>query len=312
LEPEPRDNYRERVSWPQSVRRTVAAAVAAVAWLLSMALAGQPAQAHGAMANPISRAMACGAEGGAAAASAACRAAVAASDGAMAFDNVRVPNVNGRDRQRIPDGRLCSGGLTRYKGLDLARTDWPATVLAAGARFTFRYRATIPHRGSFRLYVTRDGYRPTRPLRWADLETKPFLTVANPMIQNGSYLMTGRLPAGRTGHHIIYTIWRTTSTADTYYSCSDVFFTGAGATASAPATQRNAVPGASPVTTAPMDATSAPVAAVSHPNPTLPILVSVGAGLVGGAVVLVIWNRRLDPSRQAARARNRPRPGPQA
>jgi chitin-binding protein len=36
--------------------------------------------------------------------------------------------------------------------------------------------------------------------------------------------MEGRLPAGRTGRHLIYTIWQNSDTPDTYYSCSDVLF----------------------------------------------------------------------------------------
>jgi chitin-binding protein len=38
--------------------------------------------------------------------------------------------------------------------------------------------------------------------------------------------MKGRLPRGKSGRHIIFTIWRNTSTPDTYYSCSDVVFGG--------------------------------------------------------------------------------------
>ncbi|HKT03251.1 MAG TPA: lytic polysaccharide monooxygenase, partial [Rugosimonospora sp.] len=215
--------------WSSAARRTLAAVVVlAAAWLM---LPTSPGYAHGATSSPISRAVACGPEGGTAARSAACKAADAISGAAAfnEFDNIRVPNVNGRDVQRIPDGKLCSGGLAKFKGLDLARADWPATTLTAGAMFTFRYRVTIPHSGSFRFYVTRDGYRPTRPLRWADLETKPFLTTANPPIQDGAYVMKGRLPAGKSGRQLIYAIWQTTSTVDTYYSCSDVIFTASAA-----------------------------------------------------------------------------------
>jgi predicted carbohydrate-binding protein with CBM5 and CBM33 domain len=197
-----------------------------------------PAQAHGALNNPVSRVYACSPEGGQGTRSAACKAAIAVS-GAQAFadwDNLRVPNVNGRDRQLIPDGKLCSGGLPTYRGLDLPRADWPATKLTAGANFTFTYRTTIPHQGGFRMYVTRDGYDPTQPLKWSDLDAKPFLTVNNPRITNGAYVMPGKLPAGKTGRHIIYTIWQTTSTPDTYYSCSDAVFTAAagGAPVAAP------------------------------------------------------------------------------
>lgn len=200
--------------------RTIAALTAG-ATLLSLTVAGGgPAAAHGALSNPISRAAACGPEGGAKAESAACRAARVRG----AWDNLRLAGVRGRDRRRIPDGRLCSAGLPAYRGLDLPRADWPATRLTAGARFTFRYRGTIPHKGTFRLYVTRPGYDPRRPLRWADLEAKPFLTVTDPEFRDGSYVFRGRLPKGRTGRHLIYTIWQNSDTPDTYYSCSDVIF----------------------------------------------------------------------------------------
>jgi predicted carbohydrate-binding protein with CBM5 and CBM33 domain len=301
------------VPWQLSVRRTLAVAVLAAAWLLSVALAAAPAGAHGAMASPISRAVACGPDGGTAATSTACTAATALSGGTAfaGWDDIRVANVNGRDRQRIPDGRLCSGGLAQFKGLDLARADWPATTVVAGANFTFRYRVTIPHRGSFRLYVTRDTYVPTRALRWADLEARPFLTVANPRVQGGAYILKGTLPPGKTGRHLIYTVWQTTSTPDTYYSCSDVVFrplAGAAEAASPAASSpaRNAVADPSPVDAAPVNADPQPVAAVSHSSPAVPILVAVGLGLVGATVFLTVRHRRLEPARQtAARGRNR-------
>src|SRR4051794_32502797 len=198
-----------------TVYRTLArlALVASAPILVTAAIAA-PAQAHGALDSPVSRVYACSPEGGQGARSTACRAAIAVA-GAQPFadwDNLRVPNVNGRDRQLIPDGKLCSGGLAAYRGLDLPRADWPATKLTAGANFTFTYRTTIPHQGSFRMYVTKDGYDPTQPLKWSDLESKPFMTVSNPTIVNGAYTMPGKLPAGKTGRHLIYTIWQTTST----------------------------------------------------------------------------------------------------
>jgi predicted carbohydrate-binding protein with CBM5 and CBM33 domain len=188
----------------------------------------RPAAAHGAPSYPMSRTMACGPEGGTKARSAACRAARAASDPAALreWDNLRVSGVTGRDRRMIPDGKLCSGGLDAYLGLDLPRRDWPATRLTPGARLTFRYRTTIPHEGGFRLYVTKDGYDPARRLRWSDLEPRPFAAVSDPPIRDGSYVIPVRLPRGKSGRHIIYTIWQNSSTPDTYYSCSDVVFGG--------------------------------------------------------------------------------------
>ena len=43
--------------------------------------------------------------------------------------------------------------------------------------------------------------------------------------------MSGKLPPDRSGRHVLYMVWQTTSTPDTYYSCSDLVFTGRGAAA---------------------------------------------------------------------------------
>jgi predicted carbohydrate-binding protein with CBM5 and CBM33 domain len=299
-------------------RRTgVVAVVLGVAGMLSAFLAG-PAGAHGATGNPVSRAVVCGPEGGSGARSKACLAAAAVS-GAQAladWDNVRVADVGGRDRQVIPDGRLCSGGIDRFKGLDLARADWPATRLVSGAGFTFKYRASIPHRGAFRLYVTKNGYNPSHGLRWSDLEVRPFLAVTDPVLKNGSYVAGGRLPKGKTGRHLIYTIWQTSTTPDTYYSCSDVVFGGSGTgggnaggkiskapTSAAPtkaAPTKAAPTGATPA----KDVTLTPAAARDDAaggrgNGILPLAAG-GAGLLvlvlGATVVLV---RRTGPGRHS-------------
>ncbi|MFJ2441648.1 lytic polysaccharide monooxygenase [Streptomyces sp. NPDC087658] len=195
-----------------------------------MPLSAGPAHAHGAPTDPVSRVAACGPEGGRAAATEACRAAVTANDGRAfdAWDNMRIPNVNGQDRQAVPDGQLCSAGLDAYKGLDLPRADWPATTLEAGTAFTLTYRSTIPHEGTFLLYLTRQGYDPAAPLRWDDLDAQPFATATDPRLENGAYRISGTLPADRTGRHVLYTVWRNTSTPDTYYSCSDVVLPGQG------------------------------------------------------------------------------------
>jgi chitin-binding protein len=155
-----------------------------------------------------------------------CRAAAAAGQpGALArFDELRVPDVDGKDRQKIPDGKLCSAGLAPFAGLDLPRADWPTARLRSGAAMAFRYRVTIPHRGTFKLYLTRSGFDPAQRLRWSDLESTPFLTVADPVAANGFYTLNGRVPAGRSGRNLIYAVWQTSDTPDTYYSCSDVDF----------------------------------------------------------------------------------------
>ncbi|MGN9779260.1 lytic polysaccharide monooxygenase auxiliary activity family 9 protein [Micromonospora sp. H33] len=201
------------------VRQVVVAALVAVA---AVPVVGTPAHAHGAPTSPVSRAAACGPEGGQAG-NPACQAAIASGAALREWDNIRVFGVDGKDRERIPDGELCSGGLSAYRGLDLARDDWPATELTGGTRFTFRYRATIPHEGTFRLYLTRADYDPSKRLRWADLERAPFIRVTDPPLRDGAYQFAGRLPE-RTGRHLIYTVWQNSDSRDTYYSCSDVVF----------------------------------------------------------------------------------------
>ncbi|MBL1084261.1 lytic polysaccharide monooxygenase [Streptomyces actinomycinicus] len=239
---------------------------AAAAPLLLLPWAAVPAQAHGAPTDPVSRVYACSPEGGGAARSAACRAAVAANGAPFtAWDNLRVAGVGGRDRQVIPDGRLCSGNLPAYRGLDLVRRDWPATRLTPGGRLTLTYASTIAHTGTFKLYLTKPGYDPGKPLAWDDLPERPFAEISDPPLRDGAYHLGVTLPKDRTGRQMLYTIWQNTSTPDTYYSCSDVVFPERG---------RAAGPGrgtkpAAPTATSPSPRSASPAAPGSPTaNPT--------------------------------------------
>ncbi|MFI6038988.1 lytic polysaccharide monooxygenase [Streptomyces sp. NPDC051315] len=215
-----------------TAHRTTALAATALTALGPLLLglwAAGPARAHGAPTDPVSRVYACSPDGGAPSRSTACRAAVAANGGPFtAWDNLRVANVDGRDRRTVPDGQLCSGGLPAYRGLDLARADWPSTRLTPGGTLRMTYVSTIPHTGTFRLYLTKPGYDPGKPLTWDDLPERPFAEVRDPVLRDGAYRVTAKLPADRTGRQVLYTIWQNSSTPDTYYACSDVVFPEAG------------------------------------------------------------------------------------
>ncbi|MGI5458940.1 lytic polysaccharide monooxygenase auxiliary activity family 9 protein [Streptomyces sp. CA-249302] len=305
-----------------TAHRTALAAALVTPFLLPLWAAGT-AQAHGAPTDPVSRAYACSPDGGANAKTAACQAAVAANGQPFTFwDNIRVPDVNGRDRQTIPDGKLCSGGLPAYKGLDLARADWPTTKLTPGATLTMKYASTIPHAGTFRLYLTKPGYDPTKPLTWSELATQPFASVKDPALTNGAYRISAKLPSDRTGRHVLYTIWQTSSTPDTYYSCSDVVFPaakGSGAKASASATaggartaggtpsptaEKSRTQTASPAqqttaeaTAVPSNPDSTPVASTESADsgPSAPVLAGGAAAvlvLTGGAALALRLRRR--------------------
>ncbi|MEV3906700.1 MULTISPECIES: lytic polysaccharide monooxygenase auxiliary activity family 9 protein [Streptomyces] len=309
---------------PWTTARRTSAAVAALSPFLLTVFAAVPAQAHGAPTDPVSRVFACSPDGGSSG-TAACRAAVAANGSSFtAWDNLRVANVNGRDRQTIPDGKLCSGGLPAYRGLDLARSDWPSTRLSPGATLTMKYASTIPHTGTFRMYLTEPGYDPSKPLKWSDLPEQPFAEVKDPALTDGAYRIRMTLPKDRTGRQVLYTIWQNSSTADTYYSCSDVVFPaaadkggdggGGGASAAASPTRSKAAekqPARSPApTTAPPTATpsvarsaggvvpdSTPVAADADPasGPSAPMLAGGAAAvlvLTGGAALALRLRRR--------------------
>jgi chitin-binding protein len=275
---------------------------ALAASVLVAVLTGAPALAHGAPTTPLSRSAGCQPDGRWAK-TAACRAVVETS-GKVDWDNLRLANVNGRDRQKVPDGKLCSAGLSGFRGLDLPRADWPTTSFPSGSRVTFTYKGTIPHQGTFRWYLTKNGYDPTKPLRWADLDEAPFLTAKDPALKGGNYTMTGTLPAGRTGRHLMYTVWQNSSTPDTYYSCADVVLTGGTPTATS-GSAAPAPPGAT--ATASAAGSAAPVAEPSASEPavadlprvervsnsaSLPLIFSGVAGLAFAAAALLFVLRR--------------------
>ncbi|MFE3638052.1 lytic polysaccharide monooxygenase [Streptomyces cellostaticus] len=318
-----------------TARLSVTAAAATAPLLLLPWMAG-PALAHGAPTDPVSRVYACSPEGGAANRSAACRAAVSANGAPFtAWDDLRVAGVAGRDRQVIPDGRLCSADLPGYRGLDLPRADWPATRLAPGGRLAMTYASTIAHQGTFRLYLTRPGYDPAKPLHWSDLPTRPFAEVKDPPLTNGAYHLSATLPKDRTGRQMLYTIWQNSSTPDTYYSCSDVVFPAkadgtaraaesaratesAGAPeapaggrpartpvagSSAPAAAAAATPASdgTPGTPAPDAGDGTPVAEATRPDagPSAPLVAGGAAAVlavVAGAVLVPRLRRRRPPS----------------
>ncbi|WP_434588264.1 lytic polysaccharide monooxygenase auxiliary activity family 9 protein [Streptomyces sp. A5-4] len=231
-----------------TARRTAASIAAlSIAPLALTALSAAPAAAHGSMTDPVSRVSACYAEGPESPDSAACKAAVSAS-GVQAFydwNAVNIANAAGNHKQLIPDGELCSAGNDKYKGLDLPRADWPSSKLAAG-QHTFRYKGTAPHKGSFELYITKDSYDPAKPLKWSDLEEKPFADVTDPKMENGDYVFNGTIPK-KSGRHLVYSVWQRSDSPEAFYTCSDVVFgkdtagSGAGAApspgASAPSEQ---------------------------------------------------------------------------
>jgi chitin-binding protein len=203
-----------------------AGVVGAAPFALTVCAAGSAA-AHGSLGDPVSRVAQCYAEGPENPRSAACRAAVAAGGTQALYDwnGVRIGDVAGRHQERVPDGELCSAGNEAFKGLDLARADWPATSVRRGS-YTFEYRVTAPHKGTFTVYVTKPGYAPSRPLAWDDLDlAHPVATSTDPAASGGFQRFSGTLPR-RSGRHLLYTVWQRSDSPEAFYSCSDVTFGG--------------------------------------------------------------------------------------
>jgi len=191
------------------------------------------AHAHSTMELPASRVLTCYNEGAEQPKSGGCKAARATAGAQQFYDwnGVRQGNAGGNHRAVVPDGALCSGGSAHFAGLDLARTDWPQTsiVPTPAGDYTFVWRASARHATQyFKYYITRDGWDATQPLRWSDLEEFASVPGAAATDDGGRYRMTVRLPQGKKGSHIVYSIWQRGDSPEAFYACADVKFPGDG------------------------------------------------------------------------------------
>ncbi|NIJ05685.1 lytic polysaccharide monooxygenase [Frigoribacterium faeni] len=231
----------------KTTKRTQLAAAAGVAALVVVGLA-TPASAHGTSDFPKSRALACkelgvadwptgqtGYEG--------CDTAFAVS-GEHPFSNwnqivvgdTRQGAAEPQYRSLIDDGALCAAGNPADAGLDAVGA-FPTTALRAGSETTLRFRATAVHNPyTFTHWVTKDGWDDSQPLTWDALEPTPFLVAdsvepATTSGRGGEFELPVALPEGKTGHHVVYTVWQGNIKADgsvqsneAFFSCSDVDF----------------------------------------------------------------------------------------
>ena len=177
---------------------------------------------HGSMADPISRSYEVFLENPQTPTSEAAKAAIAVGGTQPFYDWMEV-SLNVPDYKYaavIPDGKLPGAGRYKYAGLNLVRTDWPATKVVPGPKLC-RYYAPTPHEPSFfKAYITREVYDPLQPLLWSDL-----VEVAgadNVTLTGNNYYMTLQLP-NRIGRHVLYVIWqRIDPGAEVFFSTSDV------------------------------------------------------------------------------------------
>ncbi|MFJ5617278.1 lytic polysaccharide monooxygenase [Micromonospora sp. NPDC093243] len=236
-------------------------AVAATAILLLTTALARPVSAHGSVVDPASRNYGCWQRWGSdfqnprmATEDPMCWQAWQADPNAMwNWNGLFREGVAGNHQAAIPNGQLCSGGRTasgRYNALDTVGA-WKTTPVASNFRVRFFDQAS--HGADYiRVYVTRQGFNPlTEPLGWDDLELAGQIgnTPASqwkPETGGVSIEIPASAP-GRTGRHIVYTIWQASHLDQSYYLCSDVDFSG-GPTTPPPTTPPPTTP---PPTTPP-------------------------------------------------------------
>ena len=257
-----------------------AAVLAATAGTLALP---SSASAHGAMMAPGSRTYFCwkdglNSTGAIVPRNAACAAAVAQSGVTSLYNWFAVLRSDGGGRMAgfIPDGQLCSGGTGgpyNFTGFNLARNDWPVTHLTAGRSMRFDYNNWAKHPGTFSLYVTKDSWSPTRPLAWSDLESTPFSQVVNPEsiggpgTNDGRYSWTANLPSGKSGRHLIYSVWSRSDSQETFYGCSDVNFDGGNGQVTGVGDSTIPPPPTDPTTPPPTDPSTPPSTDPTTPPP---------------------------------------------
>ncbi|MGX7825402.1 lytic polysaccharide monooxygenase auxiliary activity family 9 protein [Actinokineospora sp. 24-640] len=131
-------------------------------------------------------------------------------------------NLQGNHQGAIPNGQLCSGGLTdngRYRSMDKPGR-WQAATKPR--QFTLTVTDQARHGADYiRVYITRQGFDPTtQTLGWSNLE---HVTQTGRYAPDGAYRVN--VNAGtRTGRHVVYTIWQASHMDQSYYFCSDVIF----------------------------------------------------------------------------------------
>ncbi|HWS35579.1 MAG TPA: lytic polysaccharide monooxygenase [Actinoplanes sp.] len=211
----------------QSGRRIVQVFAVLAALVVSMLPGSSPAQAHGTIINPASRAYQCWQTWGSQHTNPAmqtqdpmCWQAFQANPDTMwNWMSALRDGLGAQFQAKTPDGQLCSNALTRNDSLNRAGA-WKKTNLTSN--FTVQLYDQASHGADyFKVYVSKQGFNPaTQTLGWGNLD---YIT------QTGRYAPANNISfnvstSGYTGHHILFVIWQASHLDQAYMWCSDVNF----------------------------------------------------------------------------------------
>ncbi|MFD3520596.1 lytic polysaccharide monooxygenase [Streptomyces sp. NPDC058653] len=195
-------------------KKRISAAVLGLAVAGVSLLATGSATSHGYTDSPISRQKLC-------------QNGTVTGCGNIQWEPQSVEGPKGFPAAGPADGKICAGGNGQFAQLDDPRGgNWPATSVAGGQSYSFRWQFTARHSTSdFRYYITKNGWDPTKPLTRAALDPQPFMTVPyNNMQPPATLVHQGSMPGGKSGKHIVLAVWNVADTSNAFYACSDVKF----------------------------------------------------------------------------------------
>ncbi len=250
---------------PARRRIALAGAVVTTAPLLAVFGPTSPAAAHGTLSDPPSRIWQCAKnENPENPTSGGCKEAQRIGGSSVFYDLNEVSRLDagGRHERDIKDGKLCSAGRDKYRGLDHPTLGWPAKSVKEGP-LTVNYAASAPHADSqFTFYITKSNYQAPAEPKWSDLERIADFHHQNP---TANTKWTIDLPA-RSGRHILYSIWqRSVGSEEAFYTCSDLDF--GNAVVNPPTTPPTTEP---PVVVEPTPGPSSPPQPSNPPATTAP------------------------------------------
>jgi lytic cellulose monooxygenase (C4-dehydrogenating) len=223
----PHESHQSGRHHRSAVRHPARVLVVLLALVVGTLHAAGPAQAHGTIVSPASRAYQCWQTWGSQHTNPAmqqqdpmCYQAFQANPDTMwNWMSALRDGLGGQFQARTPDGQLCSNGLARNDSLNKLGA-WKTTNVSSN--FTARLYDQASHGADyFRVYVSKQGFNPaTQRLGWGNLD---FIT------QTGRYAPAQNISfnvstSGYTGHHILFVIWQASHQDQTYMWCSDVNF----------------------------------------------------------------------------------------